>query len=107
MVVFLRNNLPPHINPHEIDAELVLRGLFEDIVLSNEPALAPFQSPSRELAVVPDATGHQDIAAMHRAIVPFVSPAAASAAAAVVAALLVEAPTEDEITLARSACALW
>ena len=39
MVTFLRIILPPHINPFEIDAELVLMGLFADIALSNEPAL--------------------------------------------------------------------
>ena len=107
MVTFLRNNPPPHINPLEIDAELVLKGLFEDIALSNEPALAPFQSPSRALALVPDATGHQEIAAMQRTMVPFVSPAAAPAAAGVVAAPLLASSTEDEITLARSACTRW
>ena len=31
MVTFLRNNLLPHINPFEIDAQLVLRGLLADI----------------------------------------------------------------------------
>jgi hypothetical protein len=32
--MYLRSNLPICINPKEIDAELILKGLFDDIALS-------------------------------------------------------------------------
>ena len=50
--MYVRNNLPVCINPKEIDAELIMQGLFEDIFKSKDPALAMFQSPTKEIPSV-------------------------------------------------------
>ena len=49
LFLFLCNNLPPCINPKELDAELILSGVFDDIYASDDPALAVFQSPAKEV----------------------------------------------------------
>ena len=49
LALFLRNNQPPCIYPKELDAELILSGVFDDIYVSDDPALAMFKSPAKEV----------------------------------------------------------
>ena len=49
LVQFLRKNLPPCVNPKELDAELILSGVFDEIYSSDDPELAVFQSPVKEV----------------------------------------------------------
>ena len=100
---YLRNNLPPHINQFEIDAEIVLRVIFEDIAASNKPEVAPFKSPAKAQATVPD-TEHAGAVSMQLSLAPQAGDSAVPpAATGVIAAPGLPPPTRTRSPL-RALC---